>query len=671
MTTCPVARRACPAGSSRRTQSFFSNIIRFLLPPRRDRNDNIITIIDNFKFLIILLPVLSLSQIHAQTNPVDNLKKNSLEAQQRLLTEQNLRKDQQQFRNAQNYINLNQYRIAIPLLEDLVKRNPDNFTYYDWLLRCYVITAELSQADSLVNLLRQKNPGNPMYEVDQASIMYRREQQENALDKWNQILQSYPQDINVYQRVASALIDNRLLDEAIKVYQQAITRIPNSESFYLSIAELYRSRLMYAEAAQYYLKYLQKVPGQQSFVFNQILAFQIEPEQRPKFFQTLEKFMLQDPQPGLIKLLTAQLYQRYGEFEKAFQLYQEMDDPKSEGSQVLQFAQAAERDSSYQVALQAYRYIIRKYPNSKQLIPAYSGAISTLLQSAIENSHQPSAQLALQMIDTVNQRFPQHPETNWLNYLKGVFYLDYYFDVDQSIEIFTAISDNKKVVQKLRDETLLKLAECYLIRGQLDKALQNFGKIVQPPYNGEALLGTARSYYFLKQWEQCRHTIQTILQTQGVSSLVTNDALALQILLGYSQDSPEIIEKFSEGELLIIQRKKSEALKKFKDIIEMKNVPAAIKAEVYLRLSRLSLELQEPLTALDFCNQAIQDPIILPYADEHLYLLAGILERSVSRPQEAFAVYKQLLEMYPNSLLADAARERMKIIREQPNFEIP
>ena len=215
------------------------------------------------------------------------------------------------------------------------------------------------------------------------------------------------------------------------------------------------------------------------------------------------------------------------------------------------------------------------------------------------------------------------------------------------------------------------MAECYLIKGQIDKSLQNYGKIVQPPYHGQALLGTARSYYFLKQWDQCQQTIQTILQSQGVTSLVTNDALALQIQLGYSQEVPEILGKLSEGELLIVQRKKSESLKKFKDINEMKSVPAAIKAEVYLRLSRLSLELEEPLSALEYCNQAVQDPLIQPYADEHLYLLAGILERSVNRPQEAFSAYKQLLETYPNSLLADAARERMKYLREQPNFQIP
>jgi tetratricopeptide (TPR) repeat protein len=81
--------------------------------------------------------------------------------------------------------------------------------------------------------------------------------------------------------------------------------------------------------------------------------------------------------------------------------------------------------------------------------------------------------------------------------------------------------------------------------------------------------------------------------------------------------------------------------------------------------------LEEPVTALEYCNQAIQDSLIRPYADEHLYLLAGILERSMNRPQEAFNVYKKLLEIYPNSLLADGARERMKSLREQPNFDIP
>ncbi len=83
------------------------------------------------------LVLMVFSQLSAQTQSIDNLKKNVLQSQQRILSEKTVAKDQQQFRNAQNYVNLNQYHMAIPLLKDLVRRNPDNFTYYDWLLRCF------------------------------------------------------------------------------------------------------------------------------------------------------------------------------------------------------------------------------------------------------------------------------------------------------------------------------------------------------------------------------------------------------------------------------------------------------------------------------------------------------------------------------------------------------
>lgn len=619
----------------------------------------------------ITLSLVFFSQLSAQTQSIDNLKKNALYSQQRILSEKTVAKDQQQFRNAQNYINLNQYHMAIPLLKDLVKRNPDNFTYYDWLLRCFFLTADIDQADSLVTFMQQRHPDDSNYLIDQANVLYRRDQKEAALRKWNQILQAPSADVNIYQRVASAMVDNRLLDEAIKVYLQAINTMPHSENFYLTIAELYRSRLMFSEATHYYLKYLQKIPSQQSFVFNQILSFQIESEQRHKFFQTLENSMRQDSLGETIKLLTAQLYQRYGEFERAFLLYQEMDDPRSEGSQMLQFAQAAERDSSFEVALRAYRYIIRKYPQSRQVIAAYSGAISTLFHLAVQNSHQFSAQLALRMMDTVNYRFPQHPEINHLNYLQGIFYLDFYFDIDKAIEIFSHIIDNKKAEQKLKDEALLQIGQCYLMKGQIPQAMQAYKKVVQAPFRGQALYGIAQSYFFQKQWDECQKTIEELLQTQGLASWVTNDALALQILLNLGKDAPDILQKYSEAEFLRLQRKKSEAVKKYREIIDSGKCPAAIRAEVYLSISRISLELDEPLVALDHCNRAIQDSLIQPYADEHLYLMGTILERFLKRPQDAFNAYKQLLQSYPNSLLAEEARDRMKLIRQQPNFDLP
>jgi len=214
----------------------------------------------------------------------------------------------------------------------------------------------------------------------------------------------------------------------------------------------------------------------------------------------------------------------------------------------------------------------------------------------------------------------------------------------------------------------LKLAECYLIKGQIDKALQNYGKIIQPPYNGQALLGTPGVIYFLKQWDQCQQTIQTILQSQGVTSLVNNDALALQIQLDIAQEVPEILGKLSEGELLIVQRR-NRIPEKFKDINEMKSVPAASSWKS-ISASAGCPGTGGTVSGLNIGNQAVRIRSFQPMLTSTCTCWPN--PGKICKPsQEAFSAYKQLLETYPNSLLQMRPESGMKYLREQPNFQIP
>ena len=168
------------------------------------------------------------------------------------------------------------------------------------------------------------------------------------------------------------MVENRLWDEAVLTYQKAIESLPNSTNFYMNIANLYKNRLMYLEATEYYLKYLAVQPKQQRFVFNQILAFKIPEEQQEEFFAVLEKRTGDPDQPQEIKLLLAQLYHRYRKFDEALQLYIQLEQDKNDELRILKFAQAAERDSVFLIALQAYQFLIRKNPSSSSVNLAVS-----------------------------------------------------------------------------------------------------------------------------------------------------------------------------------------------------------------------------------------------------------------------------------------------------------
>ncbi|MBN2364655.1 MAG: hypothetical protein EH225_00770, partial [Calditrichaeota bacterium] len=327
--------------------------------------------------------------------------------------------------------------------------------------------------------------------------------------------------------------------------------------------------------------------------------------------------------------------------------------------------------SAYAVALQAYRHVIGKFPESPRAIQAYSGAISTLFNMAFFHSQQQFAEQAFQLIDSVSIRFQNHPELPHLKYLEGLFYLEYYFDVDRAVDIFSDLLKATVIAPNRRDETILKLGECYILKGKLNKALDIFNQVSTKPYQDDAALYSARVYYFQKEWKKSSQSLQNLVQQLGAAGDVVNDALALQMKIAFSQSVPDILGSFSEAELLEYQRKNSEAVKKFSEITSRDSVPPVMKSESYLKAVKLSLELNEPLQAAEYCQKAISDTDILPYTDKHLFLLAGILKNSLNKPEEAYNIYLEILQNYPNSLMADRARDELRTMNDIKGVEFP
>ncbi|GAB4370019.1 MAG: hypothetical protein Kow0042_12040 [Calditrichia bacterium] len=618
--------------------------------------------------VVICFAVIVGGALEAQTNQPP--KRKVIELNQEPSNTANKR-DQQLYSMARSYINLNRFDRAIVILEDLVQRNPGNVSYYQTLLQAYLAVNNIPAADSLVQSMIRRFPEEPRYLIDRAGILYTLERKDEAFRIWNEMIDQNRKNINIYLQVAGAMLQHRLMDEAIGIYRKAIENIPHSEHLYQNIANLYQSRLMYAEATQYYLKYLEKNPTQENFIFSRILSFTIEPEQRRDFFELLEQMTKKSSIPDKIKLLTAQLYQKYREFDKSFEIYLQLDEKHRDSKFLEQFARAAEKDSSYHIALKAYQLILEKYPESKNIAQVYIGTISTLFHLVEQTDDPQYADEAFRLISLFQEKYPTHPQGAQLSYLQGVFYLDYYFDVDRAMQIFQRLLQDTRMTVPIRDMVLLKLGECHVVKGQLEEAIRNYQQIRLPQNQAIALLETARVRYFQKQWEEAAKTAGDILNTQGIKNEVANDAIDLQLRLSLAASAPEVLEKLSQADLLIYQRKKSEALKKLDEVSRLPNTPAFIKSEVMLRMANLALDLEDVPGALEYCTAAVQDSALTHYTDQHLFLMGSILEKNLQKPAEAFAVYQKLLERYPHSLVADKTRERLKYLKETKPDELP
>ncbi len=600
---------------------------------------------------------------------IRNLKKNAAQISPELMMQKE--RQGQLYRLAQSYLQAGQYQNAIPILENLYSTNPENRSYYRALLSTYLSIGEFGKANNTISEMEIKSPNDPHIRIDRGNLLYHSGEKEQAISLWKNILKDHPGNLNLYSNVASAMIENRLFDEAIKVYEEAIRENSNASFLYQNIANLYQTRLMYAQSAVYYLKYLEANPVQQQYVFNRILSFQIDEEQRPDFFNKLSEIADESKHPEVIEMLIAQLYQRYREFGNAFEIYKKLETKGGSGVYLLQFARQAEQDSSYQIALNAYQLVIDHFPKSPNLIQAYQGAISTLFSLAKETGDNQYADKGLAIIDQLQTRYPQTQQISQIMYLKGIFYLDYFFDVDKAAKVFKGIRDSRSSPQNMQDMAALKLGECSIIRGNLPDAITVFQGIKTKPFVGESLLMQANSYYYSGEWDKAKETVQKIIQQEGLKSTVTNDALDLQMRLGLYQSNPEMAGILASADLLIFQRRKSEAIKKLEEVAAMSSIPPLVKAQTFQKMADLSLQLGEYSDAMDFCSKAIRDSSLTNYADQSLFLLGSILDKHLNKQTEAFEVYRKLLEQYPNSLFVDQARERMRKIREMKPKELP
>lgn len=140
--------------------------------------------------------------------------------------------------------------------------------------------------------------------------------------------------------------------------------------------------------------------------------------------------------------------------------------------------------------------------------------------------------------------------------------------------------------------------------------------------------------------------------------------LALQGILMHEEAAPEALALFAEAEWLIYQQKKSEAVSKLQSALE-KNPPPNFKIRILFDAARLLTELEKYPDALSYCNRALEDTQLAFYADEAIFIMAGIYDDKLNDHARAFQLYERILAEFTQSQFTIPARERLKAIRQQ------
>jgi len=278
--------------------------------------------------------------------------------------------------------------------------------------------------------------------------------------------------------------------------------------------------------------------------------------------------------------------------------------------------------SDFEKSIEAYREIIKSYPNTEVAIEAF--------------------------------------------YRIGVIYENRLQQIEKANESYLFIAQHYKMSSHY-STSCEAIARIALLNDEIGVAKEYLDLVIsfprsQPDEKNLAKFRKAELLYFIGEFGEARSLLNEV--SGAFKDNIANDALELSILLNTSMNDSLLLTRFAEAELLIFKRKYSDVIKVLGEIekneqaIFLKNYASITKMECEIALDNFP-------TALKIGELIVSQENLNLFADKALFLSAQIYQFGIGSDKQAIDIYEQLLAKFPNSLYLDKAREEINHLRKK------
>ena len=556
-----------------------------------------------------------------------------------------------------------QYEESLKLYQKLFDGGTETFQVIEGIKNNLI---ELRRYDDLIlffSNLVEKNPQQINYLIDLGKAWYLKGDEKNAFRCWKETIESAPQNPTVYRLVGLTMIDLRLFDDAIKIYEQAIKNVKGQESLYRDIAALYKAQLNYEKAVQNLLLFYTYFQKQYGYVQSQIISMTSDEEAVNRIISAIKEFLKENYSNEDLRELLASMYIKNKEFEKAFEIYGDLQSKNIDQNFLHRFASEAENSAEYTFAIRAYESLLKNNLNESRKLNYEFNLAKDYYYLGLMRSKNGDPVQAETNIQTAIQKFDQlisgkNPVFKARSMeFKADIYREYYNDLDNAVNLY-GNALNLRINNDFLDAIRLKLGNVWLEKNDLKKAQKLFGQMKSLKYQYLGKFNQAEIEYFSGNFKTAKEEYQQLLSNlQPVDSLTNNILDRIMFIDKNSKDSVSLA-KFSEAELLVRQRKESEAARLFSEIAQgnhKMSLDAGLRAaDLYKKLRKYD-QAEKVLTLL-VENYSENNRI-----DNALYEL-GEIYFAQKKYESGLKTYQKILLNYPSSFYIEDARKKARLI---------
>ena len=571
---------------------------------------------------------------------------------------------------ANEYYGQGQYDKAQKLYEELAKDFNNISLIHNNYFFLLLETTNYSEAEKYIKKLIKRFPDNLYYKLDLGLLKFTSEGEKEADIYFKDIIQQIKSDNYLVSITADYFVNKKLTQYAVFTFLEGRKTLKNPYLFSLELANIYRIMNEKDKMVEEYLNYVTQNPSNLSSVKNILQSLLSKQDELESLERLLYDRIQQNPQNEVFAelLIWVNLQQKnfYGAYIQARAVDRRL---KSEGSRTLNIGLIALNNNDYNNAIKIFSYLIQNYPGSNNYLLAKMYLIRSYEQR-VRNTYPIDKREIQNLVNDYNEFIKELGVTrNTLEALRNkallhAFYLD---EKDSAITILKKIIATPRANPDIKAKSKLDLGDIYLLIDQpwesslLYSQVEKSNKDENLGYT--AKLKNAKLSYFKGDFKLAEEHLDIL--KEATTREISNDAMALSLLIkdNTALDTSNLaLQKYASIELLLFQHKTEQAKTRIDSMLFTYPNHSLTDELLWLKSDILKKEgqFEKAIAELQKIVDDFGDDIL---SDDAYFSIADILDRHLSRKDEAMELYRNFLTKYPGSVYVAESRKRFRELR--------
>ncbi len=489
-----------------------------------------------------------------------------------------------------------------------------------------------------------------------AKALFLTEEDQKASEILNTALETLPDTEEKYRDIAGEYLRNGIMQEAIDVYLSGREFSDQEDRFAMELANIYEILGRYDQAASEHLLMAIKQPTRVSMVNNRIKSIFESAEDRKDILKALEKTADRYPENEMKFVILANAYRLADENDKALESYIEYDRiTEHRGRQLISFLSDCLEDQQYQLAMQGADYIIGTYEKKS---PYYWRC-----RQIIAEAHEGKGNI--DRAKTVHRAIIDESDDRHIKVQSHIRLGEFAFNENHFDNAESHFNEVRQLAPGSKHEIYarIRLGDIQFHTENIDSALHNYSTIDAANFDDakeELMFKITQMEFYLGNFDRAS-LIGMRYIFDYPSGKFANDCLLLL----------DLIEQVSFDSLGLLNFAKADFKSNIGHFNEAESLFSKLSAETsnniireasYLKTIDINVEREEYDKAVQLMESFEKKHPDSYYIPQVLFKLADLYKNQLNEKEKAAAIYQQIINNFPESLIIDDVRRNLRSI---------